>query len=56
MKTTVLMVPVIMYDFTASCPCYATNNTVQTVCSGPSTAPCMCSGEHCMVSVWTMFS
>ena len=43
---------VIMCNSTASCLCNDTsNNAVQTVCSGPSTAPCICSAESCKVSV-----
>ena len=41
-----------MCNSTASCLCNDTsNNAVQTVCSGPSTAPCICSAESCQVSV-----
>ena len=42
----------IMYDSTASCLCNdASNKAVQTICSGPSTAPCVCNGDSCMVSI-----
>ena len=40
----------------ASCLCNdITTNVVQTICSGPSTAPCMCSNDGCMVSAWSIF-
>ena len=42
----------IVCNSTASCLCNDTgNNAVQTVCSGPSTAPCVCSAESCTVSI-----
>ena len=41
----------IMCNSTASCLCNdSSNNAVRTVCSGPSTAPCVCSAESCTVS------
>ena len=41
-----------MCDSTASCLCNDTsNNAVQTVCSGPSTAPCIYSVEGYKVSI-----
>ena len=47
---------IIRCDFTASCRCNdITNNAVQTICSGPSTAPCMCNDQGCMVSVYSIF-
>ena len=41
------------YHYTDSCPCYydTANEAVETVCSGPSTSPCICSDGSCMVSV-----
>ena len=46
---------VILCDYIASCPCNdVTNNAVRTVCTGPSTAPCMCNDESCKVSEWSI--
>ena len=46
----------IVYNSTASCLCNDTsNNAVRTVCSGPSTAPCICSAESCTVSIQLLY-
>ena len=48
----------VLLTFTASCLCNdIADNVVRTVCSGPSTAPCICNATtgSCKVSVYFIF-